>query len=840
MIPTFRSLPRPTARRARRSRARLRVALLALLALSWLVPGQARAQTCVRDDQDPLVVTCSGLVEEGFDAGADDGVQLTVTNGAVMENGAETDTIRLNDDSLAVIETGADVSNDAAGGAALSLLDDGVVSHAGTINVLGVRGTGILVQDRGSLLTSADSTIVLEGENSIGIRVRDDSLNVNTDGLITGTAVGSIGIFVGSDNPVLNTGTIELDGADARGVLLGGSGNQMSHSGSITMRGAGAWGVAVGTGSTLTSLGSIAVEGDASVGVLLGADATLNILSGGEISAMGDGSVGVLAGGGTVGTTILNLGTITVGPGGGPAVSFAFSGPGPTANLLESLTDSVIDAGVGGIAVLGSEAREIFTSSGQVIGQVDLAGGDDVLQLLEEAVLDSPADLGSGSDILQLNGGGIFDFVDGGAGVGIDAILLDTGVLTEDTLDLAKIDGFEALDLFAGVWTLQGSASFSERIELTGGVLRIADPVFLSGDMEVSSSLALSDTLELTGDYTQRPLSVFSVALGSEGSDGLLDVIGAASIEDGAVLGILEENPLSGSFTIMTASGGITGTFSDLPEPTPVLSFSLTNTGNELVLDIVRRLYVEGATTPNQIAVAGNLDDVLAAGPGEEMQELLGALDRVSFADYGAALDSLHPEAYDAQTSAMLGFGYTFARLAASNLFECAPSYYPYLPTWITSGPPCAKDGWTPWIGAFGSFADRSGGSGHVDYSGQGGGVAVGAGRSFGPDWEVSGYVGSGFGWLDVSGVGDGSLQTLEVGVGAVRRIGPFSLRGVLDYGHGWHQQDRRVVLASFDQTPSGEYESNRVTGLLEGAWQLVAAETNFFEPVASLDFTWL
>jgi uncharacterized protein with beta-barrel porin domain len=212
----------------------------------------------------------------------------------------------------------------------------------------------------------------------------------------------------------------------------------------------------------------------------------------------------------------------------------------------------------------------------------------------------------------------------------------------------------------------------------------------------------------------------------------------------------------------------------------------------------------------------------------------------VSFADYGAALDSLHPEAYDAQTSAMLGFGYAFAQLAASNLFECAPSYYPYLPTWITSGPPCAKDGWTPWIGGFGSFADRNGGTGHIDYSGTVGGVAVGAGRSFGSDWEVSGYVGAGFGWLDVKQVGDGSLQTFELGVGAVRRIGPFSLRGVLDYGHGWHQQDRRVVLGIYEQKPQGEYQSNRVTGLLEGAWQLVAAETNFFEPVASLDFTWL
>lgn len=854
---------------------RLPGALLAILVASWLSPGQARAQCAPPDPLNPLVVECTGADPDGFDAGADDGVTLTVRGGATVSNGGSTDTIRLNDASAIAIEAGSEVTNAAAGGAAASVGDAGVVSHSGTIRVSGDGGVGIAGQDGNSLSTTFGSLIELQAPGTTGIRAGDSSISVSNDGEITGAAAGSFGIRVGSSNAVSNTGLITLDGAASTGVEVMGTDNAVNNVGSITLGGDASTGLAAtGDDNTVSNSGSIALGGAASTGVALTGDDN-GLSNTGSLSLTGDGStgvalagsgntlsqlgivsvtganaVGVLAGvGGGEGNVVINAGSIAVGAGGGPAVSFAPSGPGDPdiANVLDARFGSTIDGG-GGTAVLGSEGEEVLVTSGQILGSVDLAGGSDTLQLLDGGVMNGSVGLGTGDDTFDLFEGGVFTSVDGGAG--IDAFLLRAGPLVSDSVDLSTVGGFETLELVSGDWTLRGAATFGNGITLTNGVARIAEPVSLAGGLRVaadamagtSGRLQVSDTLTLTGDYLQDAGSTLTAVLDPGGPSGSIAVIGAATLQAGAALAIVEAAPLAaGSFTILTASAGVTGDFPD-PAPTAVLTFDVNNVmGQAIVLDVLRSPYASAAFTPNQVAVGAALDGVQAVGATGDLQALLSSLDGVGAGGaYGAALDTLHAEAYDAQTSAMLGFGYSFARLAARNLLECPPTYSPHLPTWIKEGPPCNEDGWTPWIGGFGSFGDREGGSGHIDYSGQGGGFAIGAGRAFGESWEVSGYAGGGFGSLEVTGVGDGSLQSFDVGVGAVRTAGAFSVRGVIGYGHGWHEQDRAVVLDGYLRNPTGSFQSNRVTGLLEADYDLVPVGASVLEPVASVDFTWL
>ena len=175
-----------------------------------------------------------------------------------------------------------------------------------------------------------------------------------------------------------------------------------------------------------------------------------------------------------------------------------------------------------------------------------------------------------------------------------------------------------------------------------GGVGTINGPVFVNGTIAPGNSIG---TINVNGTYIQSPGST-QVEVGSQ-SD-LIKITGNAIISGGTVAVQAGAGARPTTYTIVTATGGVTGTYSGLTSNlafvTPSLSYDAKN-----VFLTLRTSFAGGGGTGNEIevggaldkikdAVSGDLDTVLTALTALDRLQGLRALDVISgqpYADFG-------------------------------------------------------------------------------------------------------------------------------------------------------------------------------------------------------------
>ena len=114
-------------------------------------------------------------------------------------------------------------------------------------------------------------------------------------------------------------------------------------------------------------------------------------------------------------------------------------------------------------------------------------------------------------------------------------------------------------------------------------------------------------TLTAEGNVVFEAGSVYEVEVNAEGESDKLLVGGTATIEGGtvSVLAAAGNYRWSNDYVIITAEGGVTGTFNDMDVDLPFLTPYLSYDPNNVTLTLVRndRSFASVAATPNQIAV---------------------------------------------------------------------------------------------------------------------------------------------------------------------------------------------------------------------------------------------
>jgi hypothetical protein len=148
--------------------------------------------------------------------------------------------------------------------------------------------------------------------------------------------------------------------------------------------------------------------------------------------------------------------------------------------------------------------------------------------------------------------------------------LLGSGI---DALDLSILSGFEVLDIVeGGTWTLSGSGTFLEGATVTDG------------------TLALDETVNLSGDYVQGASTSLLVRLDPDGSNDRLVVDGNATIEEGATLQLVATAPLIDevTYTFLTTTGTLTGVFDEvnLLGDSGLMRFFQVATTNSLAIEL--------------------------------------------------------------------------------------------------------------------------------------------------------------------------------------------------------------------------------------------------------------
>ena len=211
--------------------------------------------------------------------------------------------------------------------------------------------------------------------------------------------------------------------------------------------------------------------------------------------------------------------------------------------------------------------------------------------------------------------------------------------------------------------TLASANTFSGGTILNGGALSIANSQALGqGNVSVTGGTLQSsgpnNLIQVGGNYTQTGNGNLSLRIGGAlpGNFDRLAVVGKATL--GGRLTLTATNgfaPKVGStpITIITAGGGVTGTFSSVEgtlTTTPLVKVTAEYFPNSVVLDFGQGSFVAAfaafsnfALTPNQRAVAFALDNLETNG---RSARLLSYLDAQPLNKLPAAFDRIAPEEY--------------------------------------------------------------------------------------------------------------------------------------------------------------------------------------------------
>lgn len=481
-----------------------------------------------------------------------------------------------------VLHSGSITSNGGSGvagsnitsgvGVALGANASLVETATGAINATGFGGTALLVSAPGA-------TVEING--IVGNGTTGPAISTIKYGLKTAIAYGSGTITIGSTGLVRGTtGSVIVlsDGfsLDVAGtVRSNGSGSAIDYRGST----GGSTSVVVAAGATVQSAGQPAIIGadgslnltiagtvvatDSSTAVLLGAaDDTVTLVTGASVSGLIDAGAGSDAlilsgnGSGTLGATA-NFESATFASG-----TWTLAEPVRVANGI------TIAAGA---TAIGSADR--FASAVANNGTLRFEQSTDAA--FAGNITGTGALIKSGSGALTLG----------------NQAFAGATLISQGTLVLAG--------------TMPSAITVARGGTLAGvGAVRSID--VQSGGAIAPGGEASIGTITATGDFVQRSGSTYLANI-INGTADTLAVGGAATIESGATLAISGSGTATGQYTLLTASGGLTGRYGTV-QVTGLGAYQLTYTADSILIRLGRSNQALLA-----LAAGGNARSVAAA-----------------------------------------------------------------------------------------------------------------------------------------------------------------------------------------------------------------------------------
>lgn len=488
-----------------------------------------------------------------------------------------------------------------------------------------VVGTGTI----GSLNSNDQATCV--GANS-GVSIGNGAAGSTNlavtigDGSAPTTLSGQAGLpaifFVDVSSSVITTtgqggvtsdsNTIALQGLSSNNIITIDAGSVVSTSNSA----AASIRIGNGTGNHAYVAGTVGQGVGIGVQLFGVADNWLHVKPGGVISGGSHGVVVNSSAGGASHNIVMNEGTIS---------------------------------GEIGILVLNNG---IVANSGTITGTggtaIQFSAGDNVLALLAGGVINGNV-LASGNSSLAFQGQSSSTF---------NLDLLGTG---------KQFQGFQYLEKYdAAVWTLTGTSAFNGPTIVYDGTLIVNGSLANSIATVQSASATLGGTgtlgglvvtaggtvapgnsigtLNIAGNVFFSASGNYQVEINGTGQSDKIAATGTASLNGGTVQII----PLGTGFkantqyTILTAAGGVTGTFATLaPLDAPLVAGELQYDSNNVyfLLQQVQGFGTLLGSTPNQSAVAGALD--AAQGGGGASAALTDAINTLAAKNSAGVLAGL-------------------------------------------------------------------------------------------------------------------------------------------------------------------------------------------------------
>ncbi len=431
-----------------------------------------------------------------------------------------------------------------------------------------------------------------------------------------------------------------------------------------------------------------------------------------------------------------------------------------------------------------------------------------------------------------------------------------------------QYQGFEAFEKTGtSTWTLTGDGSgFAGTTTVSGGLLSINGT--LGGTVSVLSggrlggsgtvgTTSVADggiiapgnsvgTLSVAGDLTFQSGSVYAVEVDGAGSSDRIVATGKATIVGGTVSVTAERGGDDGStydprttYTILTAGGGVAGTFETVLDDFAFLDASLAYDPDAVRLTLVRNDadFVSIAGSRNQRAVAES------AGSLATDSTLYRALVGLGEAAAPAVFDALSGEIHASIKSGLIEDS-RFVRDAVGARMRSAFSgiAVPAMPL-MAYGPdgrrPAAADsaGLVAWGQAFGAWGESEGNGNAAKLDRSTGGFLTGLDGTVTENFRLgvlAGYSHSSFHADDRAS--SGSSDNVHLGLYGGGQWNALRLTGGLAYT--WHaiETSRSVAFPGFADSLSADYDAGTFQAFGEAGYRIETSVASF-EPFAGLAY---
>jgi autotransporter-associated beta strand protein len=681
-----------------------------------------------------------------------------------------------------ILQTGSQIIGAANGASnassALQLQGTGVVDNAfANFQTLVMNGTDWTWQGTGDFTSTS--------VNSGTLRLKTP-LTGDVTVAAPGTLEASSQTLTGN---VANDGLVRfaqsVNGTYA-GVISGTGAVAKTGAGTLTLTGNNTY-----AGGTTVSEGTLQLSGAGTLGSAVGT----TTVSGGTLDLGGTSQTqngGVTLTSGTIQNgTLSSSGSFTVQSG---AVSASLAGSG---NLVKTGSGTVILTGTNGYT------GGTTVSGGTLIGNTASLQGNIVN---DGAVVFYQTGSGvyagnmSGSGSLALDGGGMLT---------LSGVNTYTGPTTINSGTLA-VTGSLASDVTVNGGTVGGNGTFGGLV-VNGGIIAPGNSI---------------GTLGVSRNFTQNG-GIYRAEVNAAGQSDLVSVGGTATITGGAIVQVLAQSGTYAprtTYTILRATGGVSGTYAGVTSNFAFLTPSLSYDANDVFLTLQLAGFASGARTPNQVSTAAPLDQSVPVASGD-FATVLSSLISLDNQRGPRLLDMISGQQYAGFQNAMVQgaqlFMSNFANRAGSRSTAGAR---------IALAEACdvACDATTPavwgaWGGAVGGTGTIAGNDNAGTFTYSVGGFSGGLDRKFGDNFLAGVTVGYQTGGQWTGGFDGRSVtDTIQAGLYASFVQGPLYVDALAGYAYNANQMWRNINIPSLQpRTAYGQTAANQFLGQIEAGYRV-------------------
>ena len=504
-------------------------------------------------------------------------------------------------------------------------------------------------------------------------------------------------------------------------------------------------------------------------------------------------------------------------------ISGAISGPGA---LTKIGSGTLILAGsntYAGGTFLNEGALGILSNSALGSGALAMAPGTtlqfdaDGLTLPNTIVLnaDPTIDTQSNTDTISgvISGSGSLDKIGSGT-----LILTAANTYTGPT------------DVQAGTLALRGSLASTVTVEsgaTLGGTGAVGGLIANSGATVAPGVLGPYARFTVTGEASFAAGSIFAVNVNPTGQNDKLVTTGTTTLSGGTVAVASADGTYlpSARYTLLTAQGGVSGTFSSLSTSgdlatlaflTPTLSYD----ADDVYLGFAALPFVTAAQTPNQVATALALQAQPVGSP------LYDALISQTAPGALSAFNALSGEVH----ASAIGAAFDDTRLPREAVLDrLAESYAAPSPsgakTVQTYGFSTPTQVYSAWAQGFNSWGHLGGNGNSATVGNDIGGFILGADATLYGRYRLGvagGYANSNI--SDPSRGSTGNISAAYIGLYGGVSIDALQLRGGAFYANNHYGLDRVVSFPGFYQTAASGYGGDTAEVFGEAGWRIAVA----------------